>query len=89
MNKFTQAALSAAASLALFGGALTLVTPDAKAYTSCSTNSLGYTNCSGDGGSFSSSTNSLGYTNYSGTDSNGNSYSGSCSTNSLGHTTCY
>jgi hypothetical protein len=90
MTRFTYAALSAAASLALFGGALTLIDP-AKAETwGYSTNDLGYTNgYSSNGGSFSGTTNDLGYSTFHGTDGSGNSFSGSCSSNSLGYTSCH
>ena len=65
-------------------------TPAANAYTTCSTDMWGGTNCYGSGGSsFSADTDMWGNTNYYGTDSNGNSYSGSCSTDSWGNTTCY
>ena len=78
MTRFHQALIAGASSIALFGGALTLITPPANAGMSCSTFGS-YTNCSGSGGSFSSNT--FGNcTNYSGRDSNGNYYSGSCST---------
>ena len=73
MTKFNQALIAAASSIALFGGALTLITPSADAYTNCSTYA-GQTSCYGSGGSFNSSTYG-GMTNYSGTDSNGNYYS--------------
>ena len=93
MNKFTQAALSAAASLALFGGALTLITSaPANAGMNCTTNSFtGSTNCYGSGGSFNSTYNDFtGTSTYRGTDSNGNSYSGSCTYNDFtGSTSCY
>ena len=92
MTKFNQALIAAASSIALFGGAMTLITPSANAYTTCSTNSFtGSTSCYGSGGSFNSTYNDFtGTSTYYGTDSNGNSYSGSCSTNSFtGTTTCY
>ena len=47
MTKFNQALIAAASSIALFGGALTLITPAANAYTTCSTNDFtGTTFCS-------------------------------------------
>ena len=63
--------------------------PEAKAYTTCSTDMWGGTSCNGSGGSFNSSTDMWGNTNYYGTDNYGNSYSGSCSTDMWGGTTCY
>ncbi|MDC0315932.1 hypothetical protein OAL32_03335 [Synechococcus sp. AH-551-G15] len=91
MTKFNQAALSAAASLALFGGALTLITPaPANAGMNCSSDSYGNTSCyGGGGGSFNSSSDGYGNTNYYGTDSNGNSFGGSCSSDGYGNTSCY
>ena len=89
MTRFNQALIAAASSIALFGGALTLITPEANAYTSCSTDMWGNTSCYGVGGSFNSSTDSWGNTNYYGSDSNGNSYSGSCSSDMWGNTTCF
>ena len=51
MTKFNQALIAAASSIALFGGALTLITPAANAYTTCSTNDFtGTTFCNGPGG---------------------------------------
>ena len=87
MTKFNQALIAAASSIALFGGALTLITPAANAYTSCSTYG-GRTRCYGSGGSSFNSSTYGGRTRYYGTDSNGNSYSGSCSTYG-NRTTCY
>ena len=93
MTKFNQAVLAAASSIALFGGALTLITPaPANAGMNCTTNSFtGSTNCYGSGGVFNSTYNDFtGTSNYSGTDSRGNSYSGSCTYNDLsGYTSCY
>lgn len=89
MTRFNQAILAGASSIALFAGALTLITPAANAGMNCSTNSWGNTCCYGSGGSFNSSTNSWGNTNYYGSDNNGNNYSGSCSSDSWGNTTCY
>tara|TARA_B100001173_G_scaffold165544_1_gene143226 strand:- start:336 stop:617 length:282 start_codon:yes stop_codon:yes gene_type:complete len=90
MTKFNQAVLAAASSIALFGGAMTLITPAANAWdSSCRTNSFGRTTCSGsDGSSYTGRTNSFGTTRFSGTDSYGNDYSGSCRTNSFGTTRC-
>ena len=45
MTKLNQALIAAASSVALFGGALTLITPEAKAWTNCSTDSFGNTSC--------------------------------------------
>ena len=90
MTKLNQALIAAASSVALFGGALTLITPEAKAWTNCSTDSFGNTSCYGSGGSsFNSSTDSFGNSTYYGTDSNGNSFGGSCSSDSFGNTSCY
>lgn len=86
MTKFNQALIAGASSIALFAGALTLITPAANAGMNCSTYA-GQTNCYGSSGSFRSSTYG-GMTNYSGTDSNGNYYPGSCSPYG-GMTTCY
>jgi hypothetical protein len=90
MTKFNQALVAGASSIALFAGALTLITPEANAWSSsCRTNSFGRTTCSGsDGSSYSGRTNSFGTTRFSGTDSYGNRYSGSCRTNSFGTTRC-
>ena len=81
------ASLAAIASAALFAGALTLITPEAKAeYYSC--NSIGsYTSCYGsDGSSYSGSTIG-GYTSGYYYDGNGNSSYQSCTTIG-GYTSC-
>ena len=91
INLFTKraATIAAATSIALFGGAMTLVTPAANAYTTCNSYG-GRTSCYGSGGSSYNSSTYGGRTSYYGTDSNGNSYSGSCSSNSFtGTTTCF
>ena len=46
MTRFNQALIAAASSIALFSGALTLITPEANAYTSCSTDMWGNTTAS-------------------------------------------
>ena len=71
-----------ASSIALFAGALTLITPSANANTSCSTYGNN-TYCSGSGGSSTYST--YGNSTYYNGTYNGRSYSGSCST--YGNTT--
>ena len=80
MTKFNQAVLAAASSIALFGGAMTLITPEAKAYGSASCNTIGsYVSCSGtDGSSYSSNGIGDNYRSFSGINSNGDYYSGSC-----------
>ena len=89
--KKTIATLAAAASAALFAGALTLITPEnanAGGYSSCSTIGTS-TFCSGtdsNGNYYSGSSNTIGGTTfYNGYGSGGNSFGGSCST--IGSTT--
>ena len=80
MTKIQKSVLSAVSSLALFGGALTLITPEAKAYGSASCNTIGsYVSCNGsDGSSYSSYGIGDNYRSFSGTNQNGDYYSGSC-----------
>ena len=85
MTKFNQALIAGASSIALFAGALTLITPSAKAqnwsFNSYGNSTYGY---GSNGASYSGQT--LGNTHfYRGNDSYGNSYSGSCT--KIGNTT--
>ena len=89
MTKFNQAIVAGASSIALFGGALTLITPAANAGMNCSSDGFGNTSCYGSGGLFSSSSDGFGNSSYYGTDSNGNSFGGSCSSDGFGNTSCY
>ena len=60
MTKFNQAVLAAASSIALFAGALTLITPEANAQTTCSHSDLmNTTTCRGPGGTYRGSHSSL------------------------------
>ena len=76
MSKFNQALIAGASSIALFAGALTLITPAANANTSCSTYG-NTTYCNGSGGSSSFST--YGNSTYYNGSYNGQSYGGSLS----------
>ena len=78
MTRFNQALIAGASSIALFAGALTLITPSAKAqswsFSNQGNSTYGY---GSNGSSYSGQT--IGNTHfYNGRDSNGNSYSGSC-----------
>ena len=78
MSNFNKSLLAALSSIALLGGAVTLITPSANAYTSCSTYGS-TTYCDGDSGSST-------YSTYGGTTYYDTPYgSGSCS--SYGSTT--
>ena len=83
MTKVNQAVLAAASSIALFGGAMAFITPEAKAWgTTCST--IGDTTyCDGSNGS--STYNRISDTLYYDHNYGGNSWSGSCM--SIGSTT--
>ena len=88
MTKFNQALIATASSIALFGGAMTLITPAANAYTTCSHNDfIGTTTCNGPGGTSYGS-----YDDFTGTStwtspSGGTTY---CNHNSfINTTTCY
>ncbi|MDA9587369.1 hypothetical protein N9R98_00775 [bacterium] len=85
MTKFNQAVLAAVSSIALFGGALALITPPAKADYFNSTRIGNQTFGSGSNGSTFNTNQIGGQTFYNGNDSNGNHFSGSC--NQIGNQT--
>ena len=82
MPKLNQAVLAVASCIALFGGAMTLITLFAKAGTTCTTIGSS-TYCDGSNGS--STYNRIGDTLYYDHNYGGNSWSGSCM--SIGSTT--
>ena len=87
MTRFSQALIAAASSIALFGGALTLITPQANAQSySCNTFG-GHTSCFGSDGSTYQQNDFGGHSSGFYTDSYGNSSTTTC--NSFGgHTSC-
>ena len=65
MTKFNQALIAGASSIALFAGALALITPAANAYTTCNTiGSQTFCNGSYTGRSYSGSCNTIGTSTY-------------------------
>ena len=71
-DQVQRAIIAAASSVALFGGALSLITPSAQAYTNCSTYGSQTSRYGSNGSSFNSYGNGN-YSTFSGTTSGGNS----------------
>ena len=78
MTKFNQALIAGASSIALFAGALTLITPSAEAQSWSFSNSGNSTYGYGSNGARYSGQTIGNQHFYNGTDSYGNRYSGSC-----------
>lgn len=92
MTKFNQAVLAAVSSIALFGGALTLITPpSANAYSVECRNRMfgGGQDCSSStGGSWRTQPRAFGGTDIYGTTGGGRSFNTTCSTSAFGVTRC-